>query len=557
MAIPEHHDASGIYTKLDSSTDSIRILVLEPRSHSNRIICSLEVVGLDSPPQFEALSYVWGDESKRKNILVNGTTISVTENLEAALRHLRTDSEPRRLWVDAVCICQKNNDEKSSQVRQMGKVYSSAEQVLLWLGESTSETIDAFQYMRSKQNISWPGDWDRETDFSGLKSLLSLLERPWFQRVWVIQEITLNEKVLMACGSDCINFNAFEPCVSALWKFFKDWGNYPFQNPAVLGFWCATRLIDIRKKFQSGPVCYETLLETASHCRATNVSDMVFAFRAIADDRPVPEPDYTKPVEEVYTETAIALLCNGESLDFLALGGIARQETSKLPTWIPDHRHHSVSEPISMCDAGRWNAGGSRQAEPVPREDRLQLRIKVFDTVEVTCSEIDSYSVYGQKNALQEILGLRRRLPCEVSEKAWMDVVYRSLIFGLDVDDEPAQPEFRKHFDEWLQCLQSSSAPGALEKISSNKYYLAVQPRVDEWKAFVTRQGYFCIGPPVIAAGDWICAVPGCRLPLIVRPDSDAEPLPECILVGWCYADGLMHGEAMALEQLVVDILLR
>lgn len=165
-----------------------------------------------------------------------------------------------------------------------------------------------------------------------------------------------------------------------------------------------------------------------------------------------------------------------------------------------------------------------------------------------------------QQTAVREIFALRQRLPYKVSEELWIEIVASSLIFGLDIDDEPACPEYREYFNEWLQWLQLSSTQEDLQKISSNKYHRILGPRIDEWKAFLTKQGFFCIGPPVVAAGNEICAVPGCQLPIIVRLDpqaSDAEPLPQYILVNCCFVQGLMFGEAITPEQLIKDILLR
>jgi hypothetical protein len=544
----------------------IRLLEVWVDSRSHELAGKFKLISLDDcTHNYTAISYAWENPAPVSRIrFPDGRSLSLSQTLSGLFDSLRKRHDAFIVWIDALCINQKDLDERASQVRLMGKVYSSAEQVLLWLGASTQETKDAFRFIESKQTLSWPEDWDKEKDFSGLSPLFSLLERPWFQRVWVIQEVTLSDNVLIACGEDTIDFDNFRLCVFGLWKFFEGWYDEGGDDAAVRGLWCMTRLIFIRDEFQdSGAVRYEVLLQAAFHCQATDKRDMVFAFRGIADkDRLVPEPDYTASVEDVYTETAIALLCHGTSLDLLALGGIAvRKQLSELPTWTPDLRHHSYSEPFVPCDRAAWNTGGILQAPPtlVP-PNQLRLQVKAFDTVEVTCATFNSYSVTDQQTAVREIFALRQRLPYEVSEELWIDMVASSLIFGLDIDDEPAGPEYREYFNEWLQWLQSSSTQEDLQKISSNKYHRTLGPRINGWKAFLTKQGFFCIGPPVVAAGDEICAVPGCRLPIIVRPDpqaSVAEPLHQYILVNWCFVQGLMYGEAIAREQLIEDVLLR
>lgn len=62
------------------------------------------------------------------------STLAVTPNLEEALRYLQYDNVPRALGVDAICIDQKNPEERSKQVARKGEIYSKAIRVVAWLG---------------------------------------------------------------------------------------------------------------------------------------------------------------------------------------------------------------------------------------------------------------------------------------------------------------------------------------------------------------------------------------------------------------------------------------
>ena len=88
------------------------------------IACNVSIVSLQDGPSYEALSYVWGDESVRAPILANGVLTTVTTNLESALRHLRLPDEARVMWVDALCIDQNDMSERNHQVSIMGEIYS-------------------------------------------------------------------------------------------------------------------------------------------------------------------------------------------------------------------------------------------------------------------------------------------------------------------------------------------------------------------------------------------------------------------------------------------------
>ena len=94
------------------------------KQYGDLVSCTMTHVSLDSPPLFVALSYAWGDSKHRKPILVNGAVFQATENLESALRHLRSREDARVLWVDAICINQNDDGEKGEQVGQMDMVYS-------------------------------------------------------------------------------------------------------------------------------------------------------------------------------------------------------------------------------------------------------------------------------------------------------------------------------------------------------------------------------------------------------------------------------------------------
>jgi hypothetical protein len=84
--------------------DRIRLLELSPGAFGTPIHCSLAIIHLTSFPRYEALSYVWGDGTMKKNIKICGHGLPITTNLETALRHLRLPDEPRNLWIDAIWV---------------------------------------------------------------------------------------------------------------------------------------------------------------------------------------------------------------------------------------------------------------------------------------------------------------------------------------------------------------------------------------------------------------------------------------------------------------------
>jgi hypothetical protein len=111
--------------------------ILKPhneKEHASIVRCKLSHVTFGEKPQYEALSYTWGDPNDLEDIIINGLKIKVRANLYSALRHLRT-KEPRVLWADAICIDQGNFQERTYQVGLMDYIYTRASCVLVWLGE--------------------------------------------------------------------------------------------------------------------------------------------------------------------------------------------------------------------------------------------------------------------------------------------------------------------------------------------------------------------------------------------------------------------------------------
>ncbi|KAK4215145.1 heterokaryon incompatibility protein-domain-containing protein [Rhypophila decipiens] len=114
--------------------------------NSPRIQLSLRNVSLNDspPPQYTALSYVWGNAAETVPILVDGVKFLATKNLVAALAELQPeDGDPMTLWIDALCINQSDNDEKSGQIQLMKQIYEASISTIVWLGDDAdgSETV--------------------------------------------------------------------------------------------------------------------------------------------------------------------------------------------------------------------------------------------------------------------------------------------------------------------------------------------------------------------------------------------------------------------------------
>lgn len=133
---------------------SIRVIYLEPASDlSAPIKCSLKAVSLNDYPQwhahYTALSYTWGGQNPSYEVNCGGKSLLITQNCDAAIRHLRDKQQVQVLWIDAICIDQSKEAtrERSNQVALMGEIYKSAAKVVVWLGEGNTRVEKAIEKM--------------------------------------------------------------------------------------------------------------------------------------------------------------------------------------------------------------------------------------------------------------------------------------------------------------------------------------------------------------------------------------------------------------------------
>lgn len=140
-----------LYASLPIPRDSqsIRVLNIPAKGSATGegLTGSLRLVDLKDSPRFTALSYVWG-QSAGKSITCNGYDIRITDSCFEALSSLRNTLGNFTIWVDAVCINQRDDDEKAAQIALMEQIYTFAEAVYIWLGPSTATTKKAFECIR-------------------------------------------------------------------------------------------------------------------------------------------------------------------------------------------------------------------------------------------------------------------------------------------------------------------------------------------------------------------------------------------------------------------------
>lgn len=174
--------------------DSIRLILLLPASSDNEEIrCRLIPTTLseckdDISDHYTALSYVWGDDKYTRTIFVDEFSFSVSANLHLALRDLRDRERVLRLWADALCINQLDNDEKGEQISVMGRIYAGALHTVIYLGSPDPETEKVLNAINPRQSDSTL----QSLTVQQVQAASYILSRKWFRRVWVFQELVFS-----------------------------------------------------------------------------------------------------------------------------------------------------------------------------------------------------------------------------------------------------------------------------------------------------------------------------------------------------------------------------
>ncbi|KAG4432302.1 hypothetical protein IFR05_012209 [Cadophora sp. M221] len=213
----------------------IRLVHLQPRSVSGETIqCHLtsQILVADS---YEALSYEWGHMSPELSIDIDGVDTSVRENLWWALRHLQLEDRPRILWIDALCINQKDTEERNYQVSRMDYIYHSASRCIAWVGKEEIgpglEVDDCKLAMEFINRTNSPSaDLKPSTKLSTQAmmehdSLELLCRRRYWTRLWIIQEVLLSKSVQVQCGSHSVPWTA----LSYLFDHLKTYVHASYQ----------------------------------------------------------------------------------------------------------------------------------------------------------------------------------------------------------------------------------------------------------------------------------------------------------------------------------------
>jgi hypothetical protein len=555
-----------------------------------RIKCEIIHASLEDPPEYAAISYAWGDAGNTKRIELDGSLIPVAVSLYGALEALREKAGSVLLWVDALCIDQQNRDERSQQVQLMTSIYSTAKSVAIWLGPEEDDSALAIDLLQdvadqagSPENVSCL--ISSRVGKPDLDALVSLFERDYWRRLWVVQEIFNATSITVYCGSTKLPWSVYELCSRTFNKHRSDLDQSlpkarmggrrstispnQFSYSQVLVYQGPSSLpaLESYMDLKEG-----SLLEVMRACRrklASDAKDKLFGILGVLPDdvRKEFRADYSLSVKDVYTEVVDYLLKTTERLDVIcdAIHFPAHTSSANLPSFVPDWSH--APETAAMGHKDNFSAAGTTKARCRFLDERL-------NKLQISAIAIDMIKIHGI--AVGTLCTLADYLMAFLH---WRALLLQSLENEKDESSLLVQGDFCRTLslgqvalssasdrsNKWLNVCYNVFASLLLEQLPYLPLDQKLRDYVDEkvdikpedrsqflrkhfgdrmmGRCFCrTENGLIGMGSGAMLPGDVVVVPLGCSTPILLRPDGTRG---EYRFVGDVYIQGFMRGRAV------------
>lgn len=377
----------------------------------------LDDSGTRNSLEYDALSYTWGeDQVTTFAINCNDQELRVHHNLHVAFPFLARRDSQLPIWIDAVCINQVDDDEKSEQISMMRRVYEGASTVWVWLGRGNECSGDLISKLhevgenpmldRTEMNRAFDLVIDKPNHASlpwlssdeAWATYKDLLHNAWYRRLWVYQEVAFAKRIRVLMGAHEVNWNVLR------YRYMD--ANYIVgpngQLPPIRNY--AADVFIVRKLREYATIsgtltaltlCRVLLFTIDTDCR--EAEDRIWAIKGFINDD-IPRG---ASLVDMYVRLARSVLIHMEPT-CLEWWKFLRSATSlnkraDLPSWCPDFHdvrgRTSLPDPIEKLEIwmgrGERMFGASRRKTKLETTQDLQSRQlvlcgQVFDRVEET-----------------------------------------------------------------------------------------------------------------------------------------------------------------------------
>ncbi|KXT11517.1 hypothetical protein AC579_8514 [Pseudocercospora musae] len=397
--IPERRDASErLYTPLRDW--QIRLLRLRPGHHGSPLIADLQVADLlhdegvllhasQERVFYDSLSHCWGPQDFLCPLLLRDGTFPITRSVHDALQRIRSKNRDQYLWIDAICINQEDDVEKSQQVSKMLAIFKKASHVVIWLGELGEHTKLVEEYfLRAESSSGTIENVHARPDNAKARKLnqstlcdqhasqliggiIDLLHRDWYDRAWIKQEIWAAREPTMICGNFRLPKDLLATGASSKLEMLTLRASN-IHRPRLQQIYTRVKYLqtslvsaspqlllraeqsDIRNPLLQNEENFAldliNVLRRSVGSKCSDQRDYIYAFIGMSTapkaskssgrpDHPL-RIDYSRSAGEVFRDVALYLIMRERDLSVLYLDATyaADVDGTRLPSWVPDWR---------------------------------------------------------------------------------------------------------------------------------------------------------------------------------------------------------------------------
>ncbi|KAM0492237.1 hypothetical protein ACHAP8_010100 [Fusarium lateritium] len=474
------------FPQIDLQSHQIRILRILPGNRDDPLRCILRTACLDDDNKYEALSYAWGDPLDCLSIEVNGSQKSITVNLFNALRRLRYAESERYLWVDALCIDQENDVEKSHQVQLMSNIYSRTTTAILWLGDFSDGPNEKANYIH----------------YEAVRSAFTLIE------------------FLVDSSGGFVENSENKELIDDGLTVPETFWNQMHALIHVKGY----------MEENDGLLCYAFNLFRNRH--ASDPRDKMYAYLGLGSGI---SADYSLPYEQVFKLATRSIIEKYGTLMSL-LRTAEEQRSPTLPSWVPDwcakiHNQDYNDELGWYCLYQHYNTSGDRrpQISPSCSDNVLNLRGLILERI------IEVGDIMDCGDAMREMVAKWQGGPNDDYPQGgtYLEASWRTLMVDM-ILGQGCYKRFGK-------CDSGEAIVNdELEKYPSGNSLCALGR-----KGFFTETGMIGIGNPDIRDGDFIAILKGGNMPFILRKAKIDKVNVYYQFIGQAYVHGIMDGQIL------------
>ena len=591
--------------------NEIRLLRLVPNHGSSTLHGRLVHARLDdSQAQYIAISYCWGTDKREKRLWIsNESYVEVTCSVYSILRLLHSEGQQSLYWIDDLCIDHSNLPEKSHQIRLIPKIFATAQKVFAFIGEPSEDSDLAMDFIKfAKMSLSTlnfmkiAGLLDNfpegvDANMQGLvqldgmhypsthwNALKNLLLRPWFQRSWCVQEVSVGKDVVLRCGEKVVDWEELAYTMAFILQtglsYLSTVDNKGYVQ--IEGFQTLQAVFALKESFKEGPFfSLQNCLMFANDFSATIPHDKVFSMLGLARDArdSALDPDYKVPETELYTKVTRYLFSRDKTSLLLHIAGIGHPRIlDELPSWVPDfsqrrgstvlgYREHYANlviskarfdDPCEMTVTGAFFDEVQELREPMPKicrsHDRTASKQSRADIISWLETSQEWVMIFGRKGASRQDL--------KVS-------FWQTLLNGVPLEREFAgqhrnleeYPEIFEAYMFFLRTTVDLPMSPDIEDISVSALFeekdglFKIVMESKGRRLFATKTGSIGLGPAGLLRGDKVIIIDGTITPFLFREarnksvahlgdkashiERNLSPM-KGLLVGESYIDGIM-----------------